>query len=61
MLKLSNLVMLCRQRQDDKWEHDLFEQDEPQLLSMVYSSTFLAESWFLNAVAEFGSINFMLF
>ena len=24
----------CRSRQDDKWEHDLFDNDKPQITSM---------------------------
>jgi len=24
----------CRQRQDDKWKHDLYDDDEHQLYSM---------------------------
>ena len=26
--------IFCRQRQDDKWEHDLFEDGEPRVSSM---------------------------
>lgn len=30
-----------RQRQDDKWEHDLFSSDKPQLSSMSFFSLWL--------------------
>lgn len=36
-----------RQRQDDKWEHDLFNSDKPQLSSMLFLSHILS-SWKLS-------------
>lgn len=39
--KLNNWVdsiSFCRQRQDDKWEHDLYEDNDPQVSSMDYDT-----------------------
>lgn len=34
ILLASCFYMFCRQRQDDKWEHDLYDEDGPQFSSM---------------------------
>lgn len=34
-LRIELLPCFCRQRQDDKWAHDLYDNDEPQISSMV--------------------------